>query len=131
MGLVSKIAKICENANHSSAPVNVIFGKVVSTKPLKIQTEQKEILDEDFLILTDSVRDYKTQISFDNPDIKQVFTTWDMPEKMESSQSKIAFKKKIKHDITVYNALKIGEGVILIRVQGGQDFIVLGRIDKR
>ncbi|EHL19776.1 DUF2577 domain-containing protein [Peptoanaerobacter stomatis] len=131
MSLVSKIAKISENANHSSAPVNIVYGKVISAKPLKIQTEQKEILDEDFLILTDSVRDYKTQISFDNPDIKQVFTTWDMPEKTESSPSKIAFKTIIKHDITVYNALKVGEGVILIRVQGGQEFIVLGRIDKR
>ena len=131
MSLISKIAKISNQAMETTIPLNILYAKVISISPLKVETEQKLIIDEEFLILTDAVRNYKTKISFDNPDIKQVFTTWNMPETNESSLSKISFKEKIKHDITVYNALEVGEGIILIRVQGGQEYIILGRIDKR
>lgn len=131
MSLISKIAKISNQAMETTIPLNILYAKVISISPLKVETEQKLIIDEEFLILTDAVRDYKTKISFDNPDIKQVFTTWNMTQTNESSPSKISFKEKIKHDITVYNALEVGEGIILIRVQGGQEYIILGRIDKR
>ena len=32
------------------------------------------------------------------------------------------------HEITIYNALQVGERVILIRVQGGQKFVVVDRV---
>lgn len=131
MGLASKIAKISKYENMSSMPSTVMYGIVTCTNPLKIQNENKLIIDEDFLQLTDEVRDYKTKISFDNPDIKQEYTTWDMGETTESEMRKFDFKKKVKHEITVYNALEVGEKVILLRTQGGQEYVILGRVNAR
>lgn len=111
-----------------SNPCAIMFGTVISTAPLKINVEQRLTLDASHLILTRNVMDYKTKISFDNPDVKQIFTTWNMEETVESSPSKITFKDKTKHDVTVYNGLTVGESVILLRVQGGQKYIVLDRL---
>ena len=85
------------------------YGTVQSTTPLTISIDQKLILSEKFLIIPESLTDYETEISFDDPSVKQVFTTWNMEETAESTPSKISFKEKIKHKITVYNSLKVGK----------------------
>ena len=126
--LVELIKRASIDAVSESKPTSIVFGKVISISPLKINVEQKLNLTKAQLILSRNVTDYKTKLSFDNPDLKQEFTTWNMPESTESSPSKIAFKKQLKHDITIYNALKIGEEVILLQVQGGQKYIVLDRV---
>jgi len=126
--LVELMKQAAIEAVEDSKPVAIEFGTVVSVSPLKINVEQKKTLTETHLILTTNVKDYKTQISFDNPSIKQVFTTWDMSETVESEPSKLSFKEPVKHDITVYNGLKLGEKVSLIRLQGGQKYIVLDRV---
>lgn len=74
--------------------------------------------------------DYQTKMSFDNPEIKQVYTTWNMAETQESNLSKISFKQKDQHEITIYNALKIGESVMLLSAPGGQKYYVLDRVVK-
>lgn len=126
--LVELIKKAAIEAVDTSKPTAVVFGTVVSTSPLKISVEQKLTLTEEFLILTKNVMDYQTQISFDNPSIKQVFTTWNMSEISESTPSKLSFKESIEHDVTIYNALQKDETVILIRLQGGQKYIVLDKV---
>lgn len=126
--LVELIKRASIDAVSESKPTSIVFGKVISISPLKINVEQKLNLTKAQLILSRNVTDYKTKLSFDNPDLKQEFTTWNMPESTESSPSKIAFKKQLKHDITIYNSLKIGEEVILLQVQGGQKYIVLDRV---
>lgn len=129
MGNITKLIKrTALDAVKESKPTSIVFGKVISAEPLKINVEQKLNLTVAQLVLTNNVRDYKTQISFDDPNIKQVFTTWDMGESVESSPSKIAFKNKIKHEITIYNGLKVGDEVIMIQMQGGQKYVVFDKV---
>lgn len=120
-----KIAAL--EAMEAAKPCAVMFGIVQSVSPLKVNIEQKLTLDAEQLILTRNVTDYKTKISFDNPSIKQEFTTCDMGETSESQPSKISFKQAVKHDITVYNGLSAGDRVIMVRMQEGQRFLVLDR----
>ncbi len=129
--LLKEIKRAAMNSYENSKPFNAMIGIVETEKPLSIKLDQKLILNERFLILTNAVRDYKTEITFDNPNIKQVYTTWDMDETVESPKAKFDFKEKVKHEITIYNALKIGEQVILLRFQGGQKYIVLDRLNAR
>lgn len=126
--LVRTIKRIAIEAVAASKPTAIVYGKVISTSPLRINVEQKMTLTSAQLVLTRNVTDYKTKISFDNPDIKQVFTTWDMGETVESSPSKIAFKTKTKHDITIYNSLVVDDEVVMVQMQGGQKYIVLDRV---
>lgn len=124
---VKVIKKSAIEAVNNSKPADIFYGTVQSISPLTIFIDQKLILSEKFLIIPESLTDYETEISFDDPSIKQVFTTWNMEETSESTPSKISFKEKIKHKITVYNSLKTGEKVILLRQQGGQKYMVLDR----
>lgn len=126
--IVRIIKQAAIDAVEAQKPCTVLFGTVTKEKPLKILVEQKMTLSEAQLILSRNVTDFQTEISFDDPNIKQTYTTWDMGESSESTPRKIAFKEKIKHKITTYNALKTGEKVILLRCAGGQRFIVLDRI---
>lgn len=129
--LVSLIKTAAIEAVENGKPFTSMTGVVVGTSPLSIRVNQKLTLNENQLILTDAVRDYKTKISFDSSAILQVVTNWNMAETQEGSPYKLSFKEPIKHEITVYNSLKQGEEVLLLRTQGGQRFIVLDRLNAR
>lgn len=126
--IVRIIKQAAVDAVDAQKPCTVLFGTVTKEKPLEILVEQKMTLSEAQLILSRNVTDFQTEISFDDPDIKQQYTTWDLDESAESTPRKIAFKEKTKHKITVYNVLKSGEKVILLRCAGGQKFVVLDRV---
>lgn len=83
-----------------SKPMEIHHGTVTNTNPLEITVESKPY-DRDFLILSRNVTDYKTEISFQGG---------------------------TKDIGTIYNGLKEGEKVILLREQGGQKYLVWDRV---
>lgn len=113
----------------------VLQGTVILEKPLKIQMEgdAKWIITENNTFVPWQLTDYETEITFDNPDTKQVFTTWDMAETLESPESKISFKrpKTIKHKITVYNRLVKGEKVYVLSFNHDKQYYVLDWVKTR
>ncbi|MBR4025948.1 MAG: DUF2577 domain-containing protein [Lachnospiraceae bacterium] len=90
--LVKLLKKVAIEAMESKKLTNVVFGKVVSVNPLKINVEQKLPLTKAQLVLTRNVTNYKID------------------------------------GLSISNALKKGDEVILIRQQGGQKYIVIDRI---
>lgn len=97
--LVRLVKQAAVEAIQAGAPVSINYGIVTSTDPLNISVDQKKILTKTQLILTDAVRDYTVKVS--------------TPEGRKT--------------VAIYNALQVGEKVILIRCDGGQQYIVLGR----
>lgn len=91
--LIDIIKEISVNANENNKPMNLFYGIVKSTSPLKIDVEQKMLLGKNQLILTRNVTDYRTN-----------------------------------DGVLISNALNTGDKVILLRVQGGQKFLVLDRV---
>ncbi|HOL87043.1 MAG TPA: DUF2577 domain-containing protein [Defluviitoga tunisiensis] len=146
MELMNLIKKAGIQAVEQGAPVNVMVGTVKQINPLIINVEQRLDLPAECLLLTDAVRDYQTELSFDNPAIKNYIHVDENSEKTlyfnpgssneteESIRVKgtikgdLYFKEKVKHEVTIYNALKVGEKVLLLRVQGGQKYVVLNRL---
>ena len=127
--LLKTIKKAAVEAVDASNPASLMYGTVQSVSPLTIYVDKKLILPESFIIVPEHLTDYETEITFDNRDIKQIYTTWNMGETQESSQSKLSFKQPaVKHKITIYNALKQGDKVLLLRQQGGQRFLVVDRV---
>lgn len=106
-------------------PMNLVFGTVLSANPLTIAINQKMILTSEFLILTNAVRDHSVDIQVswctDKPDNGGAD-----PTGSHTHNHKIQGRKKI----TIYNGLTIGEKVLLLRAQGGQDYIVLDRVNE-
>ena len=145
--LVNTIRQIVSETVTASNPSNFVFGTVVSEKPLNIKIDQKIILNEKQLILTRNVTDFETEISFDNPEIKQpievddtsvvdtLYTPTGVIKPVTLSKvgrcgivGDLRNIEKVKHEITVYNALKMGEKLALIQEQGGQRYLVVDRV---
>jgi len=125
--LLTAMKKAALDAMEASKPVNVFFGKVLSTSPLQIDVEQKMILGKAQLVLSRSVTDYKTSITGGN--VKNYYYTGANPPEGGTAPVSPDHVHAIgKVNITVHNALKVGDEVILIRQQGGQKYIVIDRI---
>lgn len=110
---MAAVKKAALETIEASKPVNVYFGEVVSVSPLQINVEQKMMLGEKQLVLTEKVSDYIMELKVD----------W-QTERESDHVHDISGRKKI----VVYNGLGLGDKVILIRQQGGQKFIVIDRV---
>lgn len=98
--LHENIKTITLKALEASKPSGLFYGTVTSIAPLEIQIEQKMTLDSEFLILSSLVQNFTVNMTVDG----------------------------MSRNYTVNLALKKDEKVILLRVQGGQQFLVLDRI---
>lgn len=108
----------------------VVFGNVTRVNPLEITLDQKVKLPEAFLTLTNAVKDHAVDIT----------VSWQTVENTHKhgngNQGQPTAEATHKHDISgrkkiiVHNGLTLGERVILLRVEGGQNYIVLDRVDE-
>lgn len=121
MSLANVIKKAGVGAVNATMPVNLIFGTVTSDSPLEITTEQKLKLSKEFLVLTKNVTDYELEVSIDMD--SESASGGSGYAEFASHTHKLKGKKKVK----IHNKLKTGDKVILARMQGGQDFVVLDR----
>ncbi len=158
--LVKSFKQAALDAVDSTKPVNVFFGEVVSSSPLKINVEQKMTLGENQLILSRNVTDFEIEINIDmetevasvdmahshNSDIRVSVISEVLPEELEITinntvESNVDIGDAVvdsshshnlsgRKKITIYNSLVAGDKVILIRQQEGQKFIVMDRIGK-
>ena len=69
---VELVKRAALEAVEASKPVNLQFGTVLSTAPLRIQVDQKSIYTEAMLLLTRNVTDYQVFMSVDHEDRKSV-----------------------------------------------------------
>ena len=130
---------------------DVEFGRVTGVNPLVITLDSKVPLPAAFLTLTNAVKDHTVDITVSWQTVEDDYLhegamqhthhpgTYQDGEKAAItglSGTPVLFDTKHKHDIkgrkriTVHNGLTLGERVILLRKQGGQDYIVLDRVDE-
>ena len=102
-------------------PSDFVLGEVISEAPLVIRVGENE-LDEDFLILSDNVRDFEVDIEVNHITEKRSGGG----EYTEYARSNYDYKREKK--IIIYNGLKIGEKVVMIQQSGGQLFFVANRV---
>lgn len=120
--LVETLQRLTVQTEQAMKLCDYCLGVVESTSPLTIRIDQKDIVTEEFLILTDLVRDYSVDITVSH-------TT-----ENRSGGGGYAEFASHNHDYTgrkkiiVHNGLSVGESVILVQQAGGQEFIVLSRL---
>lgn len=120
--LVQTIQELVKRTQEAGKPTDYILGVVETESPLSIRIEQKELITEEFLILTDAVRDYDVDIEVSHVTENRAGGSGD-PAFASHNHDYLGRKR-----IRVYNGLHEGESVILIRQAGGQEFVVLSRI---
>ena len=103
------IKMMSERGGTPSDYSDIVFGTVLKVKPLEVQLANDMVLTEDFLLLGKHIGKFKVQG-------KAVF--------------EVSFPKKEKMYIEVDNSLEKGDKLMLIRLDGGQQYYILERIDK-
>ena len=125
-GILKAIKRAAVDAVEASCPAAVCFGSVVSESPLKILVDQKLTLGESQLILSRNVTDCKITVSGGN--IGDFFYVGLCPEDGTEAVEPPHVHAVGTIEVTVHNALKTGERVLLLRQQGGQKYVVVDRI---
>lgn len=105
---------------------DVVYGTVVSAKPLKVQLSNNMVLTDDFIVLGKHIGKFKLQ---GNAIIKGIADmNFDGKEgKATITKSELEFKKK-KMYIEFDNSLEKGDKVTMIRLDGGQQFYLFERL---
>ena len=135
--LVRIIKQTAMDAVQADKPVEVCVGKVMSESPLQILVEQKLLLGEKQLVLTKAVTDHWVDIEVSHYTVNDAFMnpahTHNVPAHPAvtdlgnlDTTHKHAYKGRKK--IMIYNGLKVGENVLLVRFDKGQRFVVLDRV---
>ncbi len=94
--LLGLIKMAASEAADASGPVNISYGTIKGLSPLEVEVDQRFILSQEFLELTEATRELK-----------------------------------VPHGEGYYiirPALKEGDRVVLVRVQGGAKYIILDRV---
>lgn len=144
--LLNLIKQISINAVEATKPTAFIFGTVISASPLKIKVSNNLILTEEFLVVPRTLTNYSLSVGMDiSTENTSTDTTHSHIVNYEDStidgttnknviSEETSFDNTHKHSvkgtksITIYNALKVNEKVILAQMQGGQDYIILDRV---
>ena len=128
--LVRAVKKAAVEAVRAENPMGVCHGTVTGLSPLEITTDQKLILGEKQLILTNAVRDYTVEMTVDHVtevishghSVTDTYTGGGTAQPVDHSHP-----YKGRKSFRVHLGLKMGEKVILVRCDGGQLFVVLDR----
>lgn len=110
MNLIDAIKKAGLDAVEASNPVNIMFGEVTKANPLEVNVDQRFTLTEDFLVVTESVTALTVDLSHFHD--------------YSGGQTQNA----LTNPVVVRKGLEVGDKVLLLRVQGGQQYVVLDRM---
>ena len=133
------IKQIALSAVGAAKPMEVSFGTVTSVSPLEIQVEQNKFLSSEFLTLTSLVQDFTVDMTVDHktePEEEHTHKYFDSDTGLEAGGSATRTSDPTTHlhayagkkSFTVHLGLRQGESVILLRMQGGQRYVVLDRV---
>ena len=136
--LVDALNNQTMNLLNSLQMCDFCTGVVTKVNPLEILIDQKWVLDELFLTLTNAVKDHTIDITVSwqtvDDDYLKPTHTHGNGNNGSPTASTSDFNTTHHHDIkgrkqiTIHNGLTIGEQVLLLRKQGGGDYIVLDRL---
>lgn len=121
---LKQMQEVVKNTNEAGQPADYVFGTVTKASPLQIQVSQKIVLTDAQLALTRNVTDYEVNVSI---------TGWKTQVKSGGTNAE-AFASH-NHDIeisgqkmTIHNALKVGDKVVMMKQKGGQQYLVIDRV---
>jgi len=151
-GIIDIIKRASLDAVDNAQMCDIRYGTVTSVSPLKVYVTNNFTIPEKLLIVPEHLTDYQVEFTFDNesddeevaqyvehyqripPIIGKLMKNLQIPQ--QGADKFVIFKptptltgsKKPKHKITIYNALKVGDKVALLRKQGGQSYFILDRV---
>ncbi len=87
---------------------DIVFGKVVSVSPLNVQYSNNLILVPGLLKIARSVTKYKVKLTYKDKDNGS--------------------DRERTEEVEIDNSLKPGDGVVMVRRDGGQEFVIIDKV---
>ena len=126
------IQNVAAKVYANSEPSDIEFGTVESIAPLAVRVNEMILLKENQLVLTNLVKDFEVDIEVSHRTVNDniLNTLHDHPGVPKNSFDSTHYhayqgRKKIK----IYLGLKVGEGVIMLKKQGGQRRLIIDRTE--
>jgi hypothetical protein len=108
--LANVIKKAGFGAVQSGSPVEITYGVVSNTSPLEVTVDQRFSLDEDFLIVPESLTEYK------------------IPVNHTHDYSGGTTGPALTEELVIRRGLEVNDIVILFRMQGGNQYLIFDRV---
>ncbi|CCI81736.1 DUF2577 family protein [Lactobacillus hominis] len=108
---------------------DVVYGVVVSTKPLKVQLSNQIVIDDNFIILGKHIGKIKLAGKAKIKVKSHADQVGDKSGMRPDVDEEIDFPKQ-EYYFEIDNELKVDDKVTLIRADGGQQFYLFERKDK-
>lgn len=119
--IVRALRKVVLDAVNAQKLTNVIYGTVISVSPLKVQVDQKLILEQEHLKLTRAVLDYEVDMTVDH--VTEERSGGGLNEAFSSHNHEYKGRKKF----LIHNGLIVGDKVTMIRAHGGQQYLIIDK----
>lgn len=116
--LLNAIKDASLGAVAASKPVQIAYGNVINNSPLEVFVDQRLTLTADFLIVPESLTHFEINL-------KHLHAYQDASDSGETTRNT---SEALLEPIVIRRGLQIGDVVLLLRVQGGQDYIILDRL---
>jgi hypothetical protein len=117
--LLSTIKQASMAAMTASNPAAVMFGKITKIEPLEVNVDQRFILPTALLIVPESLIHYEIVMQHTH----QYTDSTDSGSTTRTTQPALP-----DEPIVIRRGLEIGDSVLLLRVQGGQKYVILDRV---
>lgn len=109
--MLEAIKQAALGAMDAAGPVIVQLGVVTGANPLKVMVDNRLELTEDFFLLSESL----TKLELD---LKHTHAIQGAGSTQEALKDKIIIRKE----------LEAGDKLLLLRMQGGQRYVILDRV---
>ena len=108
--MLNAIRQAALTAMETAAPVAVLMGTVTKTDPLEVNVDQRFTIDADFLLVPESLTKLELDLSHSH------------------SASGGTTGAALTEAVVIRPGLKSDDRVALLRVQGGQKYIILDKV---
>lgn len=119
--IIRSIRRAVLDSVNAQKLTTVIYGIVESVSPLKVRVDQKLLLEQEQLKLTRAVMDYEVDMTVDHVTGNRSGGSGDAA--FESHNHEYKGRKKY----LIHNGLVHGDKVTMIRVHGGQQFLIVDK----
>jgi len=117
--LLNTIKKAAEDAIRAGNPAAIMFGIVTKKEPLEVRVDQRLILPAALLLVPESLTHFEIKLQH----------THQYTDSSESGTTTRATQPALPAEpIVIRRGLEVGDSVLLLRVQGGQQFVILDRV---
>lgn len=111
--MLEAIKKAAMDAVVASNPVVIMFGTVTKTNPLEVNVDQRFTIDADFLVVPESLT--RLEIDLRHMHASPGGTTGEA----------------LTQPIVIRPGLQVGDQVALLRIQGGQKYLIYDKVVSR